>query len=119
MFDCDTNFVELEKENGEKIVVFFDIDDINSNISNLYSRMNFLLEHDIPIDMETMELFHQLIDLKYGFLTPLKYIYNKYLIEDGKVEIPMYQHDMRETFTVMSEEKFKANYGEDFPILRR
>lgn len=119
MFDCDTNYIELEVEGNRKVVISFDIEDINSNINMLYESMNFLLEHDIPIDMETMELFHQLIDLKYGFLTPLMHIYNKYLKEDGKVEIPMYQHDMRETFTVMSEEKFRANYGEDFPILRR
>ena len=122
MFDCDTNYIELEVEengNSAKKVVFFDIEDINSDINMLYNRLNYLLEHDIPIDTETMELFHALTDLKYGFLAPLKQIYDKYLFEDGRVEIPMYLHEMRETFTVMDKERFLENYGRDFPILRR
>ncbi len=122
MFDCDTNYIELEVEengNSAKKVVFFDIEDINFDINMLYNRLNYLLEHDIPIDTETMELFHALTDLKYGFLAPLKQIYDKYLFEDGRVEIPMYLHEMRETFTVMDKERFLENYGRDFPILRR
>ncbi len=125
MFDCDTNYIELEvEENGKstKKVIFFDIEDINADISILYNRMNYLLEHDMPIDTETIELFHALTDLKYGFLAPLKQIYDKYLnvgkYADSK-EAPLYLQHMRETFTVMSKEKFLENYGNDFPVLRR